>query len=92
MSELPLEEVPTAATAVHEAASGRVVWLTEHGERIAAIIPAELAAEIERLGPDEIAELMKDFADAIAARAAHASIAAGEPLIPWKVVKAESGL
>jgi len=92
MSELSLEEVPAASDAVHEAARDRVVHITEHGERVAAIVPAELAAEIERLGPDEIAELLEDFADAAAARAARASIAAGEPLLPWEQVKAEAGL
>ena len=30
----------------HDAAGGQVVYLTEHGERLAAIVPAELAAEL----------------------------------------------
>ena len=31
MSELPPEEVPAASDAVHEAASGRVIHITEGG-------------------------------------------------------------
>ena len=92
MSELPLEDMPAASDAVHEAASGQVIHITEGGQRLAAIVPAELAAELERLSPDELAELLEDFADAAAARAARASIKAGEPLIPWEQVKAEAGL
>jgi len=92
MSELPLEDVPGATGAVHEAASGQVVYITEHGERLAAIVPADLASELERLSPEELRELLDDFADAAAARQARASIAAGEPLIPWEQVKAETGL
>src|ERR1017187_10570976 len=45
MSEIPLEEAPGQVTdAAHDAARGQVVYLTEHGERLAAIVPAELAA------------------------------------------------
>jgi hypothetical protein len=36
--------------------------------------------------------LLEDFADAAVARAARASIASGEPVIPWGQVKAEAGL
>jgi hypothetical protein len=48
--------------------------------------------ELERPSPDELADLLEDFADAAAAREARASIEAGEPLIPWDQVKAEAGL
>ena len=77
VSELPLEDVPGVADAAHEAARGEVVYITEHGHRLAAIVPAEYA---------------EDLADAAAVRAARASIEAGEPLVPWEQVKAEAGL
>jgi hypothetical protein len=92
MSELPVESAPDIVAPAHEAARGRVVYLTEGGTRLAAIVPAAVAAELERLSPDELAELLEDFADAAAAREARASIEAGEPLIPWEEVKADAGL
>lgn len=92
MSDLPVETTPGVAGPAHEAARGRVVYITEHGERVAAIVPATVAAELERLSPGELTGLLEDFADAAAAREARASIEAGEPLIPWDQVKAEAGL
>jgi antitoxin (DNA-binding transcriptional repressor) of toxin-antitoxin stability system len=92
VSEFSLEDVPGVADAAHEAARGEVVYITEHGQRLAAIVPAALAAELANLSPDELAELLEDFADAALARAARASIEAGERLIPWEQVKAEAGL
>ena len=77
MSELPVEDTSGVAGAAHEAARGEVVYLTEHGERLAAIVPAAMAAEIE-----------EDLADAASAREALAE--PGE--IPWEQVKAEAGL
>ncbi len=69
VGEIPLEEVPREVSeAVHDAARGQVVYLTEHGERLAAIVPAELAAELENLTPAQFRELLEDFADAQAAR------------------------
>lgn len=48
MSEMPLEDVPGLADLAHRAADrGQVVYLTEHGHRLAAIVPAEVAAELE---------------------------------------------
>jgi hypothetical protein len=91
MSELPLDDAPAMADAAQEAASGRVVYLTVHGDRLAAIVPSAIAAELERLSPAELTELLEDFADAAAARQARASIEAGEPLVPWEQVKAEAG-
>jgi hypothetical protein len=48
MSEIPLQEAPGQVTdAAHDAAHGQVVYLTEHGERLAEIeagaepVPAE---------------------------------------------------
>jgi antitoxin (DNA-binding transcriptional repressor) of toxin-antitoxin stability system len=90
MSELAIEETPAFADAAHEAAHGKVIYLTAHGERLAVIVPAELGPELERLSPGEFRELLEDFADAAAAREARASIAAGEPLVAWDQVKAEA--
>jgi antitoxin (DNA-binding transcriptional repressor) of toxin-antitoxin stability system len=92
MSDVPVEATPGMAAPVHEAARGRIVYITEHGERVAAIVPAAIAAELERLSPDEMAGLLEDFADAAAARDARASIEAGEPTVSWDRVKAEAGL
>ncbi len=89
MSELAAEETPAVAAAAREAASGQVVYITVHGERLAGIVPAAIAAELENMSPGEFRELLEDFADAVAAREARASIEAGEPLIPWEQVKAE---
>jgi len=77
MSELPVEDTPGVVEAAHDAARGQVVYITEHGHRLAAIVPAELAAEIE-----------EDLADAAGARDALAE--PGE--IPWEQIKAEAGL
>lgn len=78
MSELALEDTPAVADAAHEAAGGQVVYITEHGQRLAAIVPAEYAAE-----------LAEDLADAQAARE---SLADPGDNIPWEQVKAEAGL
>lgn len=94
MSDLAVEDTPAVAEAAHDAAGGRVVYITEHGNRVAAIVPASVAAELERLSPAELAELaelLEDFADSVAAREARARIEAGEPLVPWEQVKADSG-
>ena len=89
MSELPLDEAPGVAGAAHDAARGQVVYLTEHGERLAAIVPAEIAAGLESLSPEEFRELLEDFADARAAR--EALTEPGES-IPWEQVRDEAGL
>lgn len=52
------------------AARGHVVYLTEHGERLAAIVPAEFAALLEGMTPDQARELLEDLADSTAARQA----------------------
>lgn len=79
MNELPLDEASGDVTAAaHDAARGEVVYLTEHGERLAAIVPAEIAAELENLSPEECRGLPEDFADAAAAR--HALAEDGEPI------------
>jgi antitoxin (DNA-binding transcriptional repressor) of toxin-antitoxin stability system len=70
MSELPLDDGPDISAAAHEAARGHVVYLTEHGERLAAIVPAEFAAALEGMTPDQARELLEDLADGAAAREA----------------------
>jgi len=93
MTELPLDNEPgNVNAAAREAATGQIVYLTVQGERLAAIVPASLAAQLGNLSPDALAELLEDFADAAAAREARAAIADGEPLVPWEQVKAEAGL
>jgi DNA-binding MarR family transcriptional regulator len=93
MGEIPLEETPREVTdAAHDAARGQVIYLTEHGERLAAIVPAELAAELEHLTPQQLRELLEDFADTQAAREALAEVEAGAQPIPAAQVWAELGL
>ena len=70
MSELSLDAGPDISAAAHEAARGHVVYLTEHGERLAAIVPAEFAAALEGMTPDQARELLKHLADGAAAREA----------------------
>jgi antitoxin (DNA-binding transcriptional repressor) of toxin-antitoxin stability system len=36
---------------------GQVVYLTEHGNRVAGIVPVELAAILDRLTTDELDQL-----------------------------------
>jgi DNA-binding MarR family transcriptional regulator len=93
VSEIPLDETPRAVSdAAHDAARGQVVYLTEHGERLAAIVPAELAAELENLSPEAFRELLEDFADALAAREALAEIEAGTRPLTAEEVWAELGI
>lgn len=93
VSEIPLEEVPREVTdAAHDAARGQVVYLTEHGERLAAIVPAELAAELEHLTPEQFRELLEDFADGQAARESLAELEAGGEPVPAEQVWTELGL
>jgi antitoxin (DNA-binding transcriptional repressor) of toxin-antitoxin stability system len=90
MSEIPLDEVPRdVSDAAHDAARGRVVYLTEHGARLAAIVPAELAAELEHLTPEAFRELVEEFADIQAAREALAEVEAGAKPVPAAQVWAE---
>lgn len=80
MSELPIEDVPAASDAVHEAAGGRVIHITEGGQRIAAIVP------------ESVLEALRDAEDADDAAEADAAMnEPGEP-VPWEQVKAEIGL
>ncbi len=92
-ADLYCDQAPgDVAAAAHDAARGKVVYLTEHGERLAAIVPAELAAELENLTPEEFRELLEDFADGQAAREALAEIEAGARPVPAERVWAELGL
>ncbi len=54
-----------------------MVYLTEHGQRLAAIVPADLAAGLENQTPEAFRGLLEDFADAQAAREALAEIEGG---------------
>lgn len=49
VSEVPIGEASAhLAEVAHEAASGgEVVYLTENGQRLAAIVPAQMAADLE---------------------------------------------
>ena len=93
MSEISLDQGSGDVTeAAHDAARGQVIYLTEHGHRLAAIVPADLAAELEHLTPEEFRELLEDFADAQDAREALAEINAGASPVPAEQVWAELGL
>ena len=63
MREIPLDEAAREIAAVARAAArGEIVYLTEDGERLAAIVPPELAAELEDLSPEEVLDLLADVA------------------------------
>lgn len=53
---------------------------------------ARLAALLSGIPHEEQASIVEDIADALTAREARSSIAAGEPLVSWEQVKAEAGL
>ncbi len=65
------------------------MYLTEHGERLAAIVPAEFAEALEGMSEQDTRELLEDLADAAVAREALAE--PGES-VPWEQVRAEAGL
>lgn len=65
------------------------MYLTEHGERLAAIVPAEFAEALEGMTEQDTRELLEDLADAAVAREALAE--PGES-VPWEQVRAEAGL
>lgn len=82
MSEVPIGEASAhLAEVAHEAVSGgEVVYLTEHGQRLAAIVPAQVAADLEAA---------EDADDIAAAREALAE--KGEP-VPAEELWAELNL
>jgi prevent-host-death family protein len=63
--------------------AGRITYVTRHGQRMAAIVPAEMAEAIERGA---------DAADVAAAREALARIDAGDKPISLADLRAELGL
>ncbi|HWG11975.1 MAG TPA: hypothetical protein VG268_01750 [Streptosporangiaceae bacterium] len=64
MREIPVEQVPEElAESARAAARGEIVYLTENGERLAAIVPPGFAAELDDLAPDEVLELLDDLGD-----------------------------
>lgn len=102
MSELAVENAPDVAAPAHEAASGQVIYITEGGNRVAGIVPAEAAAILERLTANELedlataaemaglpaARLIEDLADRAAVLESRAD---GGPGINWNELKAETG-
>jgi antitoxin (DNA-binding transcriptional repressor) of toxin-antitoxin stability system len=69
------------------ASAGEVIYLTRAGERIAAVVPADVAAAVEAaIGA------LEDAIDARAARAALAEIEAGAPTTSLRQLKADLGL
>jgi DNA-binding MarR family transcriptional regulator len=68
--ELPVDGTPQVAAAARNAARGHVVYLTEHGQRLAAIVPAEFVEALEGMSQEDARELLEDLADASAAREA----------------------
>jgi mRNA interferase RelE/StbE len=104
MSDLAVESAPDVAEAAYEAARGQVVYITEHGNRVASIVPVEVAAILERLTTDEFdqlaaaaelaglasaAALMEDLADRAGVLESRAEPGAG---VPWEQLKAEAGV
>jgi antitoxin (DNA-binding transcriptional repressor) of toxin-antitoxin stability system len=103
MSELAVEKTPGVAAPAREAASGHVIYITEGGNRVAGIVPAEVAALLERLSADELdelataaeraglpsARLIEDLADRAAALESRADPGDG---VPWEELKAETGM
>jgi hypothetical protein len=73
---------------VSDAARGQVVYPTDHRERLAAIVPAEL----ENLTPEEYRGLLEDFADSQAARKALAKVETGAGPVPAEQVRTGLGI
>ena len=68
MSELPLDDGgPDISAAAHDAAQGHIVHLTEHEERLTAIVTAECGPALEGMTPGRVRELLEDLADVAAA-------------------------
>jgi hypothetical protein len=56
-SDLAVEDAPNVAASAREAARGQVVYITEHGQRLAAIVPASVAAWLLKMPSDAFAAL-----------------------------------
>lgn len=54
------EARPRLAELVDEAAGGQVIYLTRHGRRVAAIVPADLP---EKAGDVQVRALARQFAE-----------------------------
>lgn len=85
MSELPVDTTPDMAEAAREAARGEVVYLTENGQRLAAIVSAEFATVLAGVAPGEAREVLEDLTGTAIARPVLAE--PGES-IPWQQVEA----
>jgi prevent-host-death family protein len=93
MSEIPLDEASREVSdAARDAARGQVVYLTEHGVRLAAIVPAEMAVELEHLTLEAFRELVEEFTDLQAARESLAEIEAGAEPVSAEELWAELGI
>jgi hypothetical protein len=63
VSDLAIEDIPErVAEPAREAAQGQVVYITDRGRRLTAMVPAELAAGLERLTADELEEMADQVA------------------------------
>ncbi|ATO14426.1 prevent-host-death protein [Micromonospora sp. WMMA2032] len=84
-AELPISDARDSLADVVSRAhyAGRITYVTRRGQRLAAIVPADLAEAIERA---------EDAADVAAARDALARIEAGEAPIPLAELRKELGL
>jgi hypothetical protein len=103
VSELAVENAPDVAAPAHEAANGQVIYITEGGNRVAAVVPAEAGAILEQLSADEldelataaeqaglpVARLIEDLADRAAVLESRADPGPG---ISWDNLKAETGM
>jgi mRNA interferase RelE/StbE len=104
MSDLTVENVPGVAAAAYEAARGKVIYITEQGNRLAGIVPVELTAILDRLTTDELEELaaaaelagltsaavlIEDLADRAGVLESRAEPGAG---VPWEQLEAEASV
>ena len=62
---MPVEDAPELADAAHQAAeAGEVVYLTERGQPLAAIVPAEEYMRLRRLQDEEdVRKVLEGIAD-----------------------------
>ncbi|GAA2222857.1 hypothetical protein GCM10010429_57310 [Micromonospora olivasterospora] len=84
-AELPISDARDSLADVVSRAhyAGRITYVTRRGQRLAAIVPAEVAEAIERA---------EDAADVAAAREALARIDAGDTPVPLTELRNELGL
>jgi len=59
---LEVESVPEVAASAHEAARGQIIYITEHGERLAAIVPASVVVWLQKMPSDAFAALFQETA------------------------------